>query len=132
MLKRFFIGLIILSALASEGVINFPGNVYNFLSCLNSGTELSGNQQALAESSNEFQVEDFFTNHAINFAAEDFKRISFDYSKKWQLKNELNADSVEKHNLNEHYSLLSLYDNSISISSPRTVLDKADSSPPIL
>jgi hypothetical protein len=38
MLKRLFIGLLILSALASEGLVNFPGNIYNLY--FNSGSEV--------------------------------------------------------------------------------------------
>lgn len=41
MLKRFFLGLLILSALTSEGIVNLPGNIYNLYICSSSGTGLS-------------------------------------------------------------------------------------------
>ena len=38
MLKKLFISLMILSTLASEGIMNFPKDIYNFLACLNNDT----------------------------------------------------------------------------------------------
>ena len=49
MLKKLFISLIILSTLASEGILNIPVNICNILTYLNSESGQSKNTQALQE-----------------------------------------------------------------------------------
>lgn len=41
MLKKLFISLLILTTLSSEGIINFPANIYNFYKCVGNETDLS-------------------------------------------------------------------------------------------
>ncbi|RCX20132.1 hypothetical protein DFR58_102204 [Anaerobacterium chartisolvens] len=49
MLRKLFIGLIILSTLTSEGAVDIPWNIYTLYLCANNGRSLGGGLDAVKE-----------------------------------------------------------------------------------
>ncbi len=49
MLRKIFIGLVILSTLASEGAVDIPWNIYTLYLCANNGRSLGGGLDAVKE-----------------------------------------------------------------------------------
>jgi hypothetical protein len=75
MLKKLFISLIILSTLATEGIINFPGNIYNFLTCLKTEAGQSKNIEVSEETSKDLNENNGMFSGAFKLTSNSIQRL---------------------------------------------------------
>lgn len=129
MFKKLFISLIILSTLASEGITSIPGNVYNFLSDLESVTGTVSHADLETVTPKEIYEKSSFSTTAFKLTQSSllkFCRFSLDATGKYNGVSDIASIAVpESDTLNFIYASRDqvYYHN-------RLILFKADTSPP--
>ena len=131
MLKRFFISLIILSTLTTDGIINIPGNIYNLLTCLKTQSGQLKNQELSLEESSDFQKENYFSYAAYRLSFRNMQKI-----RPTIFQRNLSASGLilnESNNINPkvYFYISNLYSGITLSTDGNSVFRKADSSPPI-
>ena len=132
MLKKLFISLIILSTLASEGIMNFPGNIYNFLTCLNTDSGLNINLKEKVETTKETNEIKNYYNGTFNLTLNSLKKLiassDFKYLNKSKTINNYEDILLNKYNLSACKVTL----GAIPETKKTLVLFRTDTSPPII
>lgn len=125
MFKKLFISILILTALSSEGIINFPVNIYNFYMNSGIGSDLLVEKDEVSGQLQPVKIRDAFTESV--FLGPAFK-LTLNSIKKFQSKNLYLA--VNQVNV-FYYECTSIKYISISIlETLQDVLQKSDKSPP--
>lgn len=127
MLKKLFISLLILSTLASEGLVNFPANVFSFYLATGKVLDLLENETTPGEQNNviprtnvsAFKAE---SNGSFVLSINSLSKLSF------EILNE--AQNLEM-NLNKPGLQLGICDSIFVLSNRLITFRSSDSSPPL-
>jgi hypothetical protein len=132
MLKKFFISLIILTTIASEGVINFPGNIYNFLTCLNSEVGQSKNLEILPKSSKNIVENGRFSSEVFKLTENSVQKLRLSSEGRYIPKIDLFFCSKDIFDISSNYLSCKLaFENTFKLNN-NTILFKSDTSPPLI
>lgn len=132
MLKKLFISLIILSTLASDGILNIPVNICNILTYLNSESGQSKNTEALKELEKDQKVNSGFSTGAFKLTSASVLKICLSSNGTYLSKIKMPISKKSILDIKNVYLSNKLTNESTSQVKKSIFFLKTDTSPPLI